>query len=583
MKTVPVFSRGGFFHVISAWTSGKVQAICGGLMFSRFVQRRFSLMLALRYLNPLRTYFSVITIICLVGVAIGIAVLMVTLSVMEGLQRDIKSRVLAYSPHVTISYVDGEGRLPPMKNWREVVEEMKKTPGVETAYPKLEEYTLAEGLYSRKPCSFQAVDTENEEQMKQLEELLDSGSADMGMGEEAIISKSMADSMHVQVGDTIRLYSTKNFDEVIQAYKKSEHSLKKQQKDKLEEISHLWDGGEEKEGLEWISSLKVEEVANVLFTWQEMQYIRESEYELVSSLLTLLGNPSTKAGGKEGYLPGSGKAYKAVIQKIQTLDTDKEDLEALKGVEQILLPRDLEVIGIYLSSRHVASPDIFIPLNLGQELLDFTDPVAGGYMDAAQGVAVRVKDPYVLAPVEQAIRDHLPPVPDEGGGYYVRNWMQNPIMTSWVDLMQKERMLLSFVLFFIMLISAFCIMAVMFAMSIQRKKEIAVMRALGATPRQVIHVFLWQGIIIGIIGCLLGVGLGRLTLHYRMQIWSALNFMNIDIFPQNFHGVPTIPCHILVSDIVMITIVSFILVVCASIIPAILTSRQDPAKSLRSL
>lgn len=143
--------------------------------------------------------------------------------------------------------------------------------------------------------------------------------------------------------------------------------------------------------------------------------------------------------------------------------------------------------------------------------------------------------------------------------------------------------MLSLVLFFIMLVSAFCIMAVMFATSIQRKKEIAVMRALGATPRQVICVFLWQGIIIGLIGCTLGVICGRLVLHFRMNIWAVLNAMNIDIFPQKFHGVPNIPYLILPGDIAMITLSSFVLVIIASVVPAILSSRQDPAKSLRSL
>ncbi|QNB44720.1 FtsX-like permease family protein [Akkermansia muciniphila] len=44
------------------------------------------------------------------------------------------------------------------------------------------------------------------------------------------------------------------------------------------------------------------------------------------------------------------------------------------------------------------------------------------------------------------------------------------------------------------------------------------MMALGATPFQVVRVFLWQGVIIGFMGALLGVGLGLLVLEYRMQI-----------------------------------------------------------------
>ena len=65
----------------------------------KILRRNLSLMLALRYLNPLRTLFSVITLICLVGVALGVMVLIVVLSVMGGLQKEMEERVLAFSPH----------------------------------------------------------------------------------------------------------------------------------------------------------------------------------------------------------------------------------------------------------------------------------------------------------------------------------------------------------------------------------------------------------------------------------------------------------------------------------------------------
>ena len=64
-------------------------------------------MLAVRYLNPLRTMFSVITLICLLGVALGVMVLIVVLGVMEGLQDEMENRALAFTPHLVINLNDG--------------------------------------------------------------------------------------------------------------------------------------------------------------------------------------------------------------------------------------------------------------------------------------------------------------------------------------------------------------------------------------------------------------------------------------------------------------------------------------------
>lgn len=543
-------------------------------MINRFLQRHFSLMLALRYLNPLRTYFSVITLICLLGVSLGVMVLVVVLSVMGGLQREIKGRFLAYAPHVSVTYAPVPGVVTFTNQWREAVESLKKTPGVETAYPQIEDYVLVDASGAQMPSLFRAIDTENEAQMKELTPLLTDGSFDLGMGEEAVISSGMASKMGIHVGDTLRVYAKRNYEDVIRAYERSEKALRIQEAEKLGIIAQLWKSAVKKGDLLTISSDKVDAVGHILQDWWSQKYIRPSEQALIEQSLDILNNPVAVENGISSFPADSDKNYAGFIEGITKLDTDKEDLESFKQVKGLILPRDLEVIGIYQSSRHMASPEIFLPLTIGQELL--------GFEDAAQGIAVRAQNPHNLEPVEQAVKEHLPKPQHAEGSWIVRNWMENPSIASWVSLMQQERVMISFVLFFITLVSSFCIMAVMFAMSIQRKKEIAVMRALGATPRQVTLVFLWQGLVIGFVGSVLGVILGLVVLHYRVQIREFLVMLNFDPFPVNFHGVQ-IPALINVNEIAMISIVSFVLVVFASIIPAVMTARQDPAKSLRSL
>ena len=216
---------------------------------------------------------------------------------------------------------------------------------------------------------------------------------------------------------------------------------------------------------------------------------------------------------------------------------------------------------------------------------DMESALKGEYADMVRKYFMKLVTPRdhkfaalhaMLAPVMQALEKEKP-----SSAWTLETWHDR--FNAWFELMQKERMMMSFVLSFISLISAFCIMAVMFTVSIQRKKEIAVMKALGATPFQVVRVFLWQGVIIGFVGALLGVGLGLLVLEYRMQIQGFLAGIGFDPFPVAFHGTANIPVVIDWAELAWQAVKAFVMVVVASIIPALITARQDPARSLRSM
>ena len=97
----------------------------------KLLRRNLSLMLAVRYLNPLRTMFSIITFICLGGVALGVMVLIVVLSVMEGLQREMESRVLAFAPHYVVAQTDGYQRMSltdDMVDWSSLMDKIRTLP-----------------------------------------------------------------------------------------------------------------------------------------------------------------------------------------------------------------------------------------------------------------------------------------------------------------------------------------------------------------------------------------------------------------------------------------------------------------------
>ncbi len=537
------------------------------------LSRYISLSLALRYLNPLRTFFSIITLICLLGVSLGVMVLIVVLSVMGGLQKEIQGNLFAHSPHVQVCYRNDFGVREVIPDWMDLGEKLRHVPGVQSTYALIEDYALVDVQGRQRPCFFRAIDTENAAQLEDLKRLVVAGDAELDMGEKAVVSSIVAENMGLNVGDVVRVYTTRNFQEISHAYQQTElPMLAEKNARELKDLKE-WGKNLKTEGEREMAGRASVDRAFSLLNGLLSAPRRDAERSSLMDLLAVLNDGEIADNGRVAFPQGTRKEWETVLSGFKAGARNEADMECFRKIKELVMPKDLEVIGIYRASQHTPSPDLFIPLVIGQELLGYED-------DVVQAVALRVEDPYhvetMLVPVMQALEKEKP-----SSAWTLETWHDR--FNAWFELMQKERMMMSFVLSFISLISAFCIMAVMFTVSIQRKKEIAVMKDLGATPFQVVRVFLWQGVIIGFVGALLGVGLGLLVLEYRMQIQGFLAGIGFDPFPVSFHGTANIPVVIDWAELAWQAVKAFVMVVVASIIPALITARQDPARSLRSM
>ena len=90
-----------------------------------------------------------------------------------------------------------------------------------------------------------------------------------------------------------------------------------------------------------------------------------------------------------------------------------------------------------------------------------------------------------------------------------------------------------FVLFFIILVAAFSTMNTMITVTVQKRHEIGVMKALGAKISQIVGVFIGQGLIVGFIGSISGLAAGSLVLYYRNGIREILaKNLGVEVFPR---------------------------------------------------
>jgi len=532
------------------------------MFLSSLINRRLSLMLALRYLNPLRTHFSVITLMCLMGVALGVMVLVVVLSVMGGLQRDIRDRLLSYTPHVLINNTDPSGGVLAMENWQQLGERIKnKVPGVQSYYPQIEEFALVDSLGVQRPATFRGIDPQNQKQMQELGSLISEGCFELGYEEQVVISNKLARDFNLKVGDTLRLYSARNFEPMFEVYKQSEYpalSASQAFKDFCQANATF----AEKPDVDKLQKL------SLAFDELGKQKMRAAEASMLEPFVEeMLKNAANTPASAE--LQKIREVAATLQQQLEAFDPKQSDLDAFNNLKSLVLPKDMQVIGIYQSSQHVTSPEIFMPLTSAQDLLELGS--------AAHGLALRIDNPYDYQPVLDGLQHELQDYPEM---LRIQPWSER--FESWFKLINQERTMMTFVLSFITLISGFCIMAVMLTVTIQRKREISVMLALGATTWQIVSIFLWQGIIIGALGSLLGVISGLQVIQHRLELQKLLRAINFDPFPMSFHGV-SIPALVNNQEVMWIAIGAFVMVIIACILPALNAARQRPAQSLRSL
>lgn len=548
----------------------------------KLLRRNLSLMLAVRYLNPLRSMFSIITSICLCGVALGVMVLIVVLSVMEGLQREMESRVLAFAPHYVVAQTDGLQRISltdDLVDWSELMDKIRALPEVVSVYPQLEGDAFAQSTTGRMTVQFTAIEPHNEQQIAPLQQMLRAGTFDFGEGldQECVISAVTANALHLRVGDSLHLTPVGSLDEVADIYAMIQNPLQTHEnKEFMEAVSALFDGAATGENGTVVDDARLETVVNHILQFPGNK-LRQSEKDACATFYNMAqshrnGTPFTNEQVQE---------WQSCAATLAGLDRDKEDGIAVKSINEMVMPMDLRVVGVYQTPENMPGPNVYVPLQIAQDVLGLS---AGG-TSQVQGICVRVRDANNPGTTEADIEKMLPQLqaPESlyptGLDWFIAPWTRS--FEQWYKLIANERVMMSFVLSIISLIASFCIMAVMFTMSMQRKREIAVLQALGATPGKIMGIFAWQGVIIGTLGAILGVVLALLVLYYRLEIQAALAEIGMDPFPMQAHGI-TLPAVYDPATFAAQALQAFIMVTIAAIIPAFIVSRQDPAKALRS-
>ena len=156
------------------------------------------------------------------------------------------------------------------------------------------------------------------------------------------------------------------------------------------------------------------------------------------------------------------------------------------------------------------------------------------------------------------------------------NWQQRN--TTFFQALEVERNVMFLILTLILLVAALNIISGLFMLVKDKGGDIAILRTMGASGRDIAWIFVLQGAMIGVVGAVLGSGFGTLLSHLvpslvgRLESALDVQFLNTDVYPVSF-----LPVEVVGTDILLVSGVAFLMCVLAALYPARRAAGLAPA------
>jgi lipoprotein-releasing system permease protein len=262
--------------------------------------------------------------------------------------------------------------------------------------------------------------------------------------------------------------------------------------------------------------------------------------------------------GLPGIIMGKELAKMLGVQPGDTV-TLVSPMGKLTPVGRVPESRKFQVTGIFDSGMYEYDATmVYISLKEAQDFI--------GFDDKATGVEAKVADIYKADQVSAAVTKKL------GYPYWAKDWKQ--MNRSLVSALKLEKIAMFVILIMIVLVGALNIISTLVMVVMEKNRDVAILRAMGATQRSIMTVFMLQGLLVGVVGTLVGLasGLGL------CELLAKYKFIEL---PSDVYYISTLPVRVEMWDVVLVIVAAMVISFLATFYPSWHASRLNPVESLR--
>jgi lipoprotein-releasing system permease protein len=228
--------------------------------------------------------------------------------------------------------------------------------------------------------------------------------------------------------------------------------------------------------------------------------------------------------------------------------------------------RTLQVVGIVDSGHYEYDSSLAI--------MHWKDAAALLRLHEPTGLRVKVDDmqraPEVAAELAQVVPQAL----------WVTDWSRSN--RNWFAAVQTEKKMMFIILTLIIAVAAFNLVSTLVMTVNEKQADIAILRTMGASPGLIQRIFLVQGLAIGLLGSLAGVGLGLLiALNIDVIVPAIEAIFRVRFLPRDVYFISELPSDVRFSDVLTVGLMAFGLSILATLYPSRRASKVQPAEALR--
>ncbi len=225
----------------------------------------------------------------------------------------------------------------------------------------------------------------------------------------------------------------------------------------------------------------------------------------------------------------------------------------------LLEPKQVIVSGIFDAGLYDYNATLILGnLRDVQDLIDWQSSILG--------IEVDLQDPYRAKAFAQNLEQKL------GYPFQVLSWTD--LNRSLFAALSLEKLAMFLVLILMVVIASFSIIATLTIMVTQKTREIGILRSLGFSRTQILRIFLWVGIVIGVFGIFLGLLVGY-------GVAAFIQYSGLVRLPPEVYFIDYLPVLIRARDVVLIVVSALIVVVVASLLPARRAANLHPVEAIR--